>query len=194
MSEIRAGRRACLWAGAAALLVLAGCASVPKPLGDGSDGAFTRVGRFAIAVAHADGKQEAVQGGFAWRDDGIRYRLDLTSPLGSTEARVDGEPGLAVLARADGSRMQAADPDALVEEAVGSPVPVNGLRHWLRGRLPDDARPEGLQRDEAGRPQAFTQDGWQVRLSRYDAQGPLLLVLQRDDPQRRISVRLAVTP
>ena len=73
MSEIRAGRRACLWAGAAALLVLAGCASVPKPLGDGSDGAFTRVGRFAIAVAHADGKQEAVQGGFAWRDDGIRY-------------------------------------------------------------------------------------------------------------------------
>jgi outer membrane lipoprotein LolB len=178
--------------GAAALLALAACTTVPKPLGDGSDGAFARVGRFAISVTYDDGKQDAVQGGFAWRDDGLRYRLDLTSPLGSTQARVDGEPGLAVLTRSDGRRTQAADPDALVDEAMGSPVPVSGLRYWMRGRLPEGAAAENLQRDDQGRPLAFTQNGWSARLSRYDDLGPQLLVLQRGEAQRQISVRLVV--
>ena len=36
---------------------------------------------------------------------------------------------------------------------------------------------DGLKRDAQGRPESFGQDGWQARLSRYDAQGPRLLVL-----------------
>ncbi|MFQ6691230.1 lipoprotein localization factor LolB, partial [Bordetella pertussis] len=42
-------------------------------------------------------------------------------------------------------------------------------------------------------PTAFEQDGWNARLSRYDAQGPQLLVLQRQEPGRRILVRLVIT-
>src|SRR5690606_9839425 len=128
-----------------------------------------------------------------WRDDGRRYQLDLTNPLGSTEARVEGEPGHALLTKADGTRLQADNPDALADEALGGPVPVSSLRDWLRGRLAGDAQAAGVQRDAQGRPTAFEQDGWQARLSRYDAQGPGLLVLQRTEPGRRIMVRLAVS-
>ena len=177
----------------AALSALAACATPQqsKTAPDMSADAFSRVGRFAITVTHDGGKTEAVQGGFAWRDDGRRYQLDLTNPLGSTEARVQGQPGSALLTRADGSRLQASDPDALVEDALGSPVPVSGLRDWLRGHLMAD-QADGLKRDAQGRPESFGQDGWQARLSRYDAQGPRLLVLRREEPRRAISVRLVV--
>lgn len=175
------------------LAVLAGCVSVPRPMAGAGEDAFSRVGRFAITVTESDGRQQAVQGGFAWRDDGGSYLLDLTNPLGSTEARVEGRPGMAVLTRANGERLAAEHPDALAEDALGSPVPVTGLRDWLRGRLMAGAAPDGLQRDAQGRPTAFEQDGWSARLSRYDAQGPQLLVLQRQEPGRRILVRLVIT-
>lgn len=190
-----AGRRAWLRGGLAAglLALLAACASVPQAPSSPADGAFSRNGRFAITVTEVSGQQQAVQGGFAWRDDGHRYQLDLTNPLGSTEARVEGQPGHATLTRANGTQLQADNPDALADEALGGPVPVSSLRDWLRGRLAGDAQASGVQRDDQGRPVAFEQDGWQARLSRYDAQGPGLLVLQRTEPGRRIMVRLAIS-
>ena len=187
----RAWLRGALAAGLGALL--AACASVPDAPSGAADGAFSRNGRFAITVTEVSGQQQAVQGGFTWRDDGRRYQLDLTNPLGSTEARVEGEPGHAILTKADGTRLQADNPDALADEALGGPVPVSSLRDWLRGRLAGDAQAAGVQRDAQGRPTAFEQDGWQARLSRYDAQGPGLLVLQRTEPGRRIMVRLAIS-
>ncbi|HEY0296764.1 MAG TPA: lipoprotein insertase outer membrane protein LolB [Bordetella sp.] len=181
-------------AGAASLAVLAACATPPQPVAVEamSADAFARTGRFAITVTPLnEGKTEAVQGGFAWRDDGQHYQLDLTNPLGSIEARVEGQPGAALLTRANGSRLRASDPDALVEDALGSPVPVSGLRDWLRGRLLA-GQPVDLKRDAQGRPESFGQDGWRARLMRYDAQGPRLLVLRREESQRSISVRLVV--
>ena len=89
-----------------------------------------------------------MQGGFSWSDDGRRYVLDLTNPLGSTEARVEGQPGSASLTKADGTRLMADNPDALAEDALGSSMPVAGLRDWLRGKLPAEPEPGELSRDE----------------------------------------------
>lgn len=171
--------------------VLAAC-TTPKPIEGASADAFSRIGRFALTVNEESGKQNAVQGGFSWSDDGRRYVLDLTNPLGSTEARVEGRPGAASLTKSDGTRLVADNPDALAEEALGSSVPVSGLRDWLRGKLA--AQPEAVEvaRDELGRPTAFEQGGWRARLSRYDALGPQLLVLERLEPGRRILLRLVV--
>lgn len=180
------------WLAAALCALLAACASVPDAPPRTAQDAFSRSGRFAITVTEVSGPQQAVQGGFTWRDDGHRYMLDLTNPLGSTEARVQGQPGHATLTKADGTVLQADTPDALAEEALGGPVPVSSLRDWLRGRVADDVPAASIQRDDQGRPVAFQQDGWHARLSRYDAQGPGLLVLQRTEPGRRIMVRLAI--
>ncbi|WP_332610926.1 lipoprotein insertase outer membrane protein LolB [Achromobacter sp. ESBL13] len=171
---------------------LAACTTTPKPIeGAGAD-AFSRIGRFAITVNEEGGKQNAVQGGFSWSDDGQRYVLDLTNPLGSTEARVQGRPGAATLTKADGTRLEADNPDALAEEALGSSMPVSGLRDWLRGKLPADPEASEIARDDQGRPTAFEQGGWRANLSRYDNLGPRMLVLQRQEPGRRIMVRLVV--
>ncbi len=171
---------------------LAACTTTPKPIEGASADAFSRIGRFAITVNEEGGKQNAVQGGFSWSDDGQRYVLDLTNPLGSTEARVQGRPGAATLTKADGTRLEADNPDALAEEALGSSMPVSGLRDWLRGKLPAEPEASGITRDDRGRPTAFEQGGWRANLSRYDNLGPQMLVLQRQEPGRRIMVRLVV--
>lgn len=171
---------------------LAACTTTPKPIAGASADAFSRIGRFAITVNEESGKQNAVQGGFSWSDDGRRYVLDLTNPLGSTEARVEGRPGAASLTKADGTRLEADNPDALAEEALGSSMPVSGLRDWLRGKLPAEPEPTDLKRDDVGHPASFEQGGWRATLSRYDELGPRLLVLERLEPGRRILVRLVV--
>nr|WP_256988029.1 lipoprotein insertase outer membrane protein LolB [Bordetella genomosp. 9] len=175
-------------------MLLAACVTPGRIAGKGGAAEFSRVGRFALTVTYDDGKQDALQGGFSWLDDGRRYVLDLTNPLGSTQARVEGQPGMAVLTKSDGTRLQAADPDALVADALGSSIPVSGLRDWLRGRLPDQPPAAQVQRDASQRPASFEQGGWQARLSRYDDMGPQVLVLERREPDRRILLRLVVDP
>ena len=180
------------WALMAMLAAVLAACTTPKPIEGASADAFSRIGRFALTVNEESGKQNAVQGGFSWSDDGRRYVLDLTNPLGSTEARVEGRPGAASLTKSDGTRLVADNPDALAEEALGSSVPVSGLRDWLRGKLAAQPEAAEVARDELGRPTAFEQGGWRARLSRYDALGPQLLVLERLEPGRRILLRLVV--
>src|SRR5690606_17375552 len=138
------------WLAAGMCAMVAACASLPDGPAAPRAGAFTGGGRSASAVTEAAGQQQAVQGGFTWRDDGQRYQLDLTNPVGSTEARVEGLPGHATLTKADGTVLHADTPDALAEEALGGPVPVSGLRHWLRGQVADNAQVAALERDAQG--------------------------------------------
>ena len=168
---------------------LAGCAGPSLIAGDGA--AFERTGRFAVNVTEAGAPPEAVQGGFSWRDTGRRLQLDLVNPLGSTLARITVDPTGALLERSNGATEQAPDADALVARALGAALPVASLRDWLRGR-PGPGALQDLQRDDAGRPLSFRQDGWHVQMSRCDTLGPGLLRLERRDGARRISARLAV--
>ncbi|NYT65486.1 outer membrane lipoprotein LolB [Alcaligenaceae bacterium] len=171
-------------------VMLVACATPQKMAPLSSDKLFERVGRFALSVQHANGKQDAVQGGFAWQDTGQQLKLDLANPLGSTLARVLVMANSAVLTRSNGSQQVASDPDALVELALGSPIPVSGLRDWLQGRAGAGAVDQQL--DDQGRVLSFVQSGWRVRLSRYDELGPALLQLNRNDALSDISVRLVV--
>lgn len=168
---------------------LAACATPARIVGDGT--AFERTGRFAVNVSDAGGATEAVQGGFSWRDTGRALQIDLFNPLGSTLARVTVDAYGAVLEQADGAIERAPDADTLLERVMGTALPVANLRDWLRGRT-GSGEVHGLERDAEGRLSSFGQGGWQLRLSRHDAQGPGLLRLDRRDGTRRISVRLVV--
>ncbi|NYT86885.1 outer membrane lipoprotein LolB [Pollutimonas harenae] len=179
------------WCAGLLALLLTACAT-PQRIGMGSDTeAFDRTGRFALNVQNFGGQRDAVQGGFAWHDDGRMLILDLANPLGSILARVEVTPGKAVMTRSNGEQERAEHPDALVELVLGSPMPVAGLRDWLRGETGLD-RAEEVQKNEAGQITEFRQSGWRVQLSRYDSQGPRLLQLNRNDSNRNISLRLVI--
>lgn len=186
--------RAWRWLAVAAVTgLLAACVTPARIDSQQTGEAFSRVGRFALTVTEPGANPQATQGGFSWLDEGGRYVLDLTTPLGSTQARVQGQPGLATLTRANGEVITATDPDALAEEALGSRVPVSGLRDWFRGRLAADPAAVSVRKDEQGRPVAFEQGGWRAALSRYDDQGPQMLVLERQVSGQRVVLRLVVT-
>jgi outer membrane lipoprotein LolB len=183
-------RRYRTWLACSLVGLLTACAT-PSRIAGGPAQAFERVGRFAVSATGYGSSPQAVQGGFAWNDDGRTLRLDLSNPLGNILARVQVQPGESVLTRADGTPERAADPDGLVEQVLGSVIPVAGLRDWLQGRT--GARPvESLRKDKDGRIGGFVQNGWHVELSNYDAQGPRLLRLVRDAAGRHVSVRLVV--
>lgn len=179
------------WFAGLACVLLAACATPHRTYNDSAGPSFDRSGRFALSVTYAGGKQDAVQGGFSWHDTGTVLMLDLANPLGNTLARVQVDADSATLIRSDGSTEQASHPDALVEQVLGSPIPVGGLRDWLRGDTGND-KVLHLQSNPDGKPASFTQNGWRVQLSRYDAQGPALLQLNRNDANRTISMRLVV--
>lgn len=169
----------------AMLAVLAGCAT-PARIAADSGPAFERVGRFSLVVESPGQPSEAVQGGFAWRDDGRSLRFDLSNPVGSVLARVEVEADRAVLVRSNGEREYANDPDELAARVLGEAVPVSGLRDWLQGRSGPG--------ESAGtsQPESLRENGWVVDLSRYDEFGPRLLRLNRQDGGRRIQMRIVV--
>lgn len=183
----------CFWrlAACAVALWLTACATPQHIGGVQGDEVFERVGRFAVSAETPGEPVQAAQGGFAWQDAGRVLRVDLATPMGSTLARVVVEPGHARMTPAEGKEVHAATADDLLEQVLGTPVPVAQLRHWLRGQLGPEPVEE-VQRDDQSRPLRFRQHGWSVALSRYDAQGPQLLRLERRDGWRQLSVRLVV--
>jgi len=96
-----------------------------------------------------------------------RGELLLFSPLGTTLAQLQWQPGSAHLHRGSAPEVFASV-DALTEQLTGSPLPLNALFHWLQGR--DTPSP-----------------GWVVDLSML-AQGELKA--QRDQPLPPVSLRL----
>lgn len=171
-------------------MVLAACA-VPKHISqhDGSE-TFQRVGRFSVNSVDVDGSQNAVQGGFAWRDSNDELTLDLSNPVGSVIARVVVSNHGASLQQSDGSMLYADNANDLVSQAVGSDIPVISLRKWLRGDAGNNAIIKG--HDENKNIATLEEDGWNVGLSRYDDLGPALLRLERSGAGTQIKVRLVI--
>lgn len=175
-----------------ALLWLAGCATNAPESDKTSQTEFLRYGRFALKAEDFNRNPEAVQGGFTWRDTGVRFSLDLTDPMGSVIARVVVERTGATLTRASGEETYAKTPDALMQMVLGQTVPVAGLRSWLRTIREPLPGMSMVLKDPEGRINTFEQGGWRVQLSRFDDSGPQLLVLTHSEGSKHIAIRLVV--
>lgn len=190
MSPVPGLRRMRLCLALCLVFWLAACATPARIAGQGP--AFDRVGRFAVNLQPVAQPPYAAQGGFSWRDDGRVLRLDLSSPLGGVLARIQVMPGQAVLERSDGSQESAANADTLLAQVWGHPMPVTGLRSWIQGRASPGSPALAVQHDAQGRLIALQQDGWEIRLSDYDAQGPGRVRLLRQDTQGQWRLQLIV--
>ncbi|HVE90339.1 MAG TPA: outer membrane lipoprotein LolB [Burkholderiaceae bacterium] len=149
----------------------------------------THSGRFAVTTALGE-QRESVSGRFSLEVRGAQQVLELASPLGTTVARIEIEPGGA---RAIGARMQevrGADADALTEQLLGWPLPVSGLADWIEGRAVPQ-RVARIERD-GGRIGLIEQDGWTIRLAEYfeNTARPRRLELERPAAANTPSVTL----
>lgn len=173
------------------LAALAGCASLlptppqgpvtARPLAT-TIVAFEFSGR--ISVRHGDARYVA---NIAWQHDAAHDEILLSTPLGQGLAQLSRDATGARLRTADQRRIDAADWEGLALQAFGAELPLTMLPRWIVA----DA-PSGAQRDAAGRPLAFRQDGWSVAYGAYESAAadalPQLIDVRSADIELRLKI------
>jgi outer membrane lipoprotein LolB len=187
-----------------ALLWLAGCQSVPRPVAPTAApdqvtagwparraqlqarAQFTAQGRIGV-VAGSDGFNGRVR----WLQDGVRSTVSLDGPLGVGGVRIVNDAGALTLTTPSG---QALDSQAAHDELVrrmGFEPPLNSLRYWVQG-VPDPASPSTETPDAQGYLGSLAQSGWTVTFAAYmqTAAGalPQKLTVARDTVRVRLVI------
>ena len=152
----------------ATAVLVAGCAPLqPAPESVAVDrealaAPFTAEGRLSARRG-----SEGIAGQFTWQHASSRDTIDLTTPLGQTIARLDGDTDGVRIQTSNGRVETAQDWDTLTARAFGLTLPVSGLSAWLRG-LPRDGSRYSVERDPRDRPALLRQDGWEVTYAYAD--------------------------
>jgi outer membrane lipoprotein LolB len=123
------------------LVVLAGCATPPKPTGPVTADTGPWSGRLALQVEDKPG--DSFSAGFELKGNARQGELTLYSPLGGTLAALAWDAGSATLRTGNETR-QFPSLDSLVAHVTGAAIPVAALFDWLRGI---DARVPGWRPD-----------------------------------------------
>ncbi|MFM0173772.1 lipoprotein insertase outer membrane protein LolB [Paraburkholderia sediminicola] len=198
----RAPRGAALGFAAAAVVALAGCASV-KPQGPSTSNAATSVtaqtsrayqGRFAVQYNDQNGQQRNAYGNFTWQETGDTVTLQLRNPLGQTLAVVTSSPASATLELPNRQPLTADNVSTLMQNALGFALPVEGLRYWLQpSPAPTSRAKTEKDPEQPSRLKQITQDGWTIDYLAYadaPATGVKRVNLSRSEPPLDIKLVL----
>jgi len=202
LSFPRAPRGAALAFTAAAVVALAGCASV-KPQGPSTSNAATSVtaqtsrayqGRFAVQYNDQNGQQRNAYGNFTWQETGDTVTLQLRNPLGQTLAVVTSSPASATLELPNRQPLTADNVSTLMQNALGFALPVEGLRYWLQpSPAPTSRAKTEKDPEQPSRLKQITQDGWTIDYLAYadaPATGVKRVNLSRSEPPLDIKLVL----
>jgi outer membrane lipoprotein LolB len=121
-----------------------------------ADAPFNASGR--LSARHGS---QAAAANFRWMHAPGRDELTIATPLGSTVAQLDGNPGEVTLSLPDGRTERAADWETLTANVLGAPIPVRGLAWWVRASPHADSG-HAVERDASGRIAVLRQDGWEI--------------------------------
>lgn len=172
------------------IALLTGCAQttgVRPPPRDGVD-TFALEARFAMKFLNPDERPESVTGRLSWQHDAGSDRVLLSNPLGIGLAEIDSTPGRATLRTGDGKFHQADNPDRLLAEVTGQPLPISRLPAWLLGRPVTDG---AIERDDRARPVRLREAGWLVEYG-YGDDDPDALPQQLQARGENLELRLRI--
>ena len=153
-------------------LALAGCGLTPRapaPPADRDRHAAALAARENWTLSGKIGVRAPAGSGAAtldWSQHGESWRLVLGGALGMGRLVLDGDPGGVAWRDARGRAGRHADPDALVAELWGWPLPVAALRYWVRGIPQPGVAVEQPEFAPAG-PSRFAQAGWHIEASEH---------------------------
>lgn len=132
-------------------------------------------GQMSIKLsAFADQPAKGLSLGFFFSGNTDTGQLDLMTLMGSQMAQVNWQPGEALLVN-DKGRERYDNIDSLSAAALGEPLPLRQLVHWMQGH-PDPELPSAPG-PEAG---TFVQQGW--------------LIDARELPIKKLNARREATP
>ncbi len=129
------------------------------------------------SVSGRVGLSDGERGGslsFSWAAAGEEHRIFLRTLTGGKQWRLHFDQFGAVLEGSDVGIIKGSEPDRLVENAVGWPIPVAELVYWIRGLIPP----------RTGIDTEFAADGtlakavsppWEIEFGRYANEQNVLL-------------------
>lgn len=163
-------------------MALSGCAGLEQRApGDRLE--FELAGRIAVRY-----RSEAASGNLAWRHTRESDEMLMTTPIGSSVARIIRTGAVVVLTTADGREYRAADAETLTEQALGFRLPLVGLADWVRGR-PVDSQPAVSRHDAQGRLAVLEQSGWRIEYQAFRPDGlPERLRLEYPGIELRLAI------
>ncbi len=164
---------------AALLLVLSGCAvREQRPAGAWVEEREDWFGlysswRVSGRLALSDGQQGG-QLSFDWRAEGDQHDVHLRTVAGGRQWRLLFNDQGALLEGSEVGLVRGPDPDLLVAEVVGWPIPVRRLAFWLRGL--NSSLGEEVTYAADGTMTSIAGQDWVLEYQRYSqvADGPLM--------------------
>ena len=163
-------------------LIATGCAEL-RPAATSDTVEFELAGRIAMRY-----REEAASANVAWRHARETDQLLITSPVGSSVARVARTGREVVLTTADQREHRANDAEALTEQVLGFRLPLAGLTDRVRARAMDDS-PAAVVRSPDGRMASLEQNGWRVEFQEFRADGlPVRLKLTYPGIELRLAI------
>jgi outer membrane lipoprotein LolB len=148
-------------------------------------------GRITVQYQQA-GKPQNLPGSFEWEQNADGIRINLLSPLGQTLARITQNQQGATLEQNGKDTRQASDLNQLLQDTLGWPLPVAGLRDWLQGYVAIDGKALAALKTED---QTVESQGWKLRYATWheDPGFPKRIDLQRYTEQAgEVSIRIVI--
>jgi outer membrane lipoprotein LolB len=174
-------------AAGAVFLLCAGCAAFPEAESLPSAAPFDILGRVL-----ASNDSRAFSAGFRWRHAAAENEIWLMSPAGTTLVHIAADAEGATLTAADQQEYRAASVESLTRRALGWPLPLAQLQHWIRGAAVPGAVAAAIVRDGSGRPSLLEQEGWSIRYVYPDAAGDLQRPRRLDLTQDGQRIRMVI--
>ncbi len=158
-----------LLAAGAAVLLCAACAMLTPGANVPAAEPFDILGR---VLASNDGR--AFSANFRWRHTAVDNEIWLMSPIGQTLAYIAADANGATLTAADQREYRALSVEGLTRQALGWPLPLAQLQHWIRGATVPGSATAVVDRDARGRLLLLEQEGWSIRYVYPETGGGIL--------------------
>ncbi len=182
------------------LLVLNACTGVAvKEAGPGNKAAYlSRAAKLAaipewgfIGRISLDDGDRGGSGRLQWEVRPGNSELDFHGAMGRGAWHLRIGPEGAVLKEANGAEQTATGVNALIQDRIGWPIPVDALQWWVRG-LAAPGAVENEKFDPEGLLLNLGQFGWSVDFDRYDSVAgavlPVRLNARRDDYRVKLAI------
>ncbi|MFZ6654169.1 lipoprotein insertase outer membrane protein LolB [Undibacterium sp. TJN19] len=148
-------------------------------------------GRITVQYQQA-GKPQNLPGSFEWDQNADAIRISLLSPLGQTLARITQNKQGATLEQDGKETRQASNLNQLLQDTLGWPLPVAGLRDWLQGYVAINGNVLTALKPED---QTVESQGWKLRYATWHEAPdfPKRIDLQRYTEQAGdVSIRIVI--
>ncbi|MDR1889112.1 MAG: outer membrane lipoprotein LolB [Zoogloeaceae bacterium] len=150
--------------------------------------AFTARFNLTLAQRPQEKTERQFSGRLVWRRDAAGDHLIISDPLGrGIAALTHPVDGNFLLQLTDGSQREAADPEQLLAETLGVPLPLAELAAWVAACPGPGALVEA---DAAGRPWRVRESGW-LMMYRYADESALRPVRLDASLESVLKLRLA---